>query len=65
MPENLYRTWCEVSLDAITHNLNEFKRIAPNAKIMAVVKADAYGHGVQEVSRTLRTPGRMLWRWHL
>jgi alanine racemase len=57
MPENLYRTWCEVSLDAITHNLNEFKRIAPNAKIMAVVKADAYGHGVQEVSRTFADSG--------
>lgn len=57
MGENLYRTWCEVSLDAITHNLNKFRGIAPTAKIMAVVKADAYGHGVQEVSRTLADSG--------
>lgn len=57
MGENLYRTWCEVSLDAITHNLEQFRGIAPTAKIMAVVKADAYGHGVQEVSRTLADSG--------
>ncbi len=57
MGENLYRTWCEVSLDAITHNLSEFRRLAPAAKVMAVVKADAYGHGVSEVSRTLADSG--------
>lgn len=57
MADNLYRTWCEVSLDAITHNLGEFRRIAPTAKIMAVIKADAYGHGVSEVSRTLADSG--------
>lgn len=58
MSENLYRTWCEVSLDAITHNLNQFKSILPEkTRVMAVVKADAYGHGVQEVSRALADSG--------
>ena len=64
MPENLYRTWCEVSLDAITHNLNEFKRIAPNAKIMAVVKATLTGTAFRKF-QGLCGLGRMLWRWHL
>lgn len=57
MWENIYRTWCEVSLDALVHNLNQFKKLAPNKKIMGVVKADAYGHGVFEVSRTLMDNG--------
>jgi len=58
MAENLYRTWCEVSLDALTHNLDEFKSILkPQTRIMAVVKADAYGHGAYEVARTLLDNG--------
>jgi len=57
MSENIYRTWCEVSLDAMAHNLSEFRRVAPDKKIMAVVKADAYGHGVFEISRTLADSG--------
>lgn len=36
------RTWAEVDLDAIAHNIKEIRKITnPNAKIMAVVKADA------------------------
>ena len=40
------RTWAEVDLDAIAHNIKEIRKITnPNAKIMAVVKADAqFGH---------------------
>ncbi|MDR0405839.1 MAG: alanine racemase [Clostridiales bacterium] len=57
MSESVYRAWCEVSLDAITYNLKQFRELASDAKIMAVVKADAYGHGVQEVSRTLADSG--------
>ena len=34
------RTWAEVDLDAIAHNIKEIRKITnPNAKIMAVVKA--------------------------
>jgi len=44
--------WAEVDLSAIVHNLNEVKRLAgPLARIMAVVKADAYGHGAVPVAR--------------
>ncbi len=41
-----YRTFAAVNLSAIEHNLNELKScIKPGVKAMAVVKADAYGHG--------------------
>jgi alanine racemase len=52
------RTWAEVDLDAIAHNIREIRKITnPNAQIMAVVKADAYGHGFLEVTRTLLENG--------
>ena len=36
-----------INLDALTHNLAEVRRlVGPAVKIMAVVKADAYGHGL-------------------
>ncbi|UUZ81316.1 alanine racemase [Paenibacillus sp. P26] len=39
-------TWAEISLDAITHNCLLFKAQLPaRCKLMAVVKADGYGHG--------------------
>lgn len=52
------RTWAEVNLDAIAHNIREIRKTTnPNAQIMAVVKADAYGHGFLEVTRTLLENG--------
>ena len=52
------RTWAEVDLDAIAHNIREIRKITnPNAQIMAVVKADAYGHGFLEVTKTLLENG--------
>lgn len=48
------RTYVEVDLDAIRHNIGEIRRnVAEGTKIMAVVKADGYGHGAVMVSRTL------------
>ncbi len=44
--------WAEVDLKSIAHNVRELRRItSPEARLMAVVKANAYGHGVKEVSR--------------
>ena len=44
--------YAEINLDAIRHNLTEIRRhINSNAKLCAVVKANAYGHGAIEVSR--------------
>jgi alanine racemase len=44
--------WAEVDLEAIAHNVRELRRITGSgAGLMAVVKANAYGHGVIEVTR--------------
>ncbi len=44
------RTWAEIDLGAIRHNVRALKRRARGARLMAVVKADAYGHGAVPVS---------------
>ena len=44
--------WCEVSLGAVQHNALEARRfMAPGCQLMAVVKADAYGHGAIECAK--------------
>ncbi|MCX7710265.1 MAG: alanine racemase [Clostridia bacterium] len=54
----LNRAWAEISLDHIAHNVREIRRITnKNAEILGVVKADAYGHGVMAVARTLLDNG--------
>ncbi len=46
-------TWAQVDLDAIAHNVRELKKlIGDRAQLMAVVKANAYGHGAVPVART-------------
>ncbi len=48
------RTYVSVDLGAVRHNMEEARRnIRGETKIMAVVKADAYGHGAVEVSHAL------------
>lgn len=50
----MLRSWVEVDLDAILHNLGALKSYAaPGTKVMAVVKADAYGHGAAAVVNAL------------
>ena len=39
---------------AITHNLNRVKELAPTSKVLAMVKANAYGHGVAAVLPALQ-----------
>lgn len=47
-------TWIEIDLNAVAHNLTAIKgKVGRAAKILAVVKADAYGHGAVKVSQTL------------
>jgi len=53
-----YPVWAEIDLGAIAHNVKEIRRVAvPTAKVMAVVKANGYGHGAVEVSRTALANG--------
>ena len=44
-----------VHLSALAHNLARVRRAAPDAKVWAVVKANAYGHGIERVFEALRS----------
>ena len=55
---SLHRAWVEVDHAALRHNLAVLRRLAgPEKQVIAVVKANAYGHGALEVSRTLLDGG--------
>ncbi len=50
-------TWAEVDLDAMANNVRLLANIAAPSKIMAVLKADAYGHGMLKAARTVLNNG--------
>lgn len=53
MTQRLRPTWLEIDLGVIARNTQMLRaRTTPGAQLMAVVKADAYGHGAAEVSGT-------------
>ncbi len=45
-------TWAEINLAALRHNLQLIQQTVQPAKVIAIVKANAYGHGIIRVSRT-------------
>ena len=48
------RTWAEINLDNIEYNFHSIKKAIRNdCKIMAVIKADAYGHGAVYIAQKL------------
>ncbi|OGO36170.1 MAG: alanine racemase [Chloroflexi bacterium RBG_16_57_11] len=58
-------TWAEIDLEAITFNLQAFKRhIGERVKLIAVVKANAYGHGAVPVARVALEAGAELLAVH-
>jgi len=46
-------TTARIDMDALRHNLARIRSAAPGAKVMAVVKADGYGHGLERVAQAL------------
>jgi len=50
-------TWVETDLGAIRHNLRQLLALAGGAAVMAVVKANAYGHGAEGVARAALQAG--------
>ena len=55
---NGYLTWAEIDLKAIARNVQAVKkRLDPTVGVMAVVKANAYGHGAVEVARAALAAG--------
>ena len=52
------RNWAVIDLTAVEHNLKQVRALLPSrTRIMGVVKADAYGHGLVPVSRALKRAG--------
>ena len=60
MTDYTRRTWVDIDLDAIQHNLNMIRQRTDGAEIMCIVKADAYGHGVEHIALEYQ---RMGIRW--
>ena len=56
--QNLLRpTWAEISLPRLRRNFEYVRRVAGPRRVMAVVKADAYGHGAVTIAKTLADAG--------
>ena len=54
LEQQIHQTVLEINLDAIAHNLNEFRRhLNPGTRIMVMVKAFAYGAGPAEIAALL------------
>jgi len=50
--------WAEINLDNLAHNIKEVRRITDSkTQIIAVVKADGYGHGATMVAKTFLEQG--------
>jgi len=51
-------TWAKIDLDALAHNFHLIRnRVGKEVKVLAAVKADAYGHGAVECARRLAAEG--------
>lgn len=46
-----------IDLQALHHNVEQVKRLAPTSKVMAVLKANAYGHGLERIAVALAEQG--------
>lgn len=57
MFRHLRPVWAEIDLDKLAHNMREIKRASQSKGIIAVVKADAYGHGAVDVAPVLLENG--------
>ena len=56
MTKNGYSTWLEISQDAIRNNVRQMLNVS-QTRVMAVVKADGYGHGALAVARAATEAG--------
>lgn len=55
---HLNAVWAEIDLSAVSHNVREFRRLlAPGCRLLVAVKANAYGHGLLEVSARVLAAG--------
>jgi alanine racemase len=58
MDRDRYLSWVEISEQALSNNIRRFKEhIGRDVRLAAVLKANAYGHGLEETSRIARKAG--------
>jgi alanine racemase len=50
-------TWAEINLDALHSNYLKVLKLAPQSRVLAVVKSDGYGHGAAMISKELQEAG--------
>ena len=43
------RSWAEINLDNLRYNINTLKSLAGKSEVMPVIKANAYGHGLEKI----------------
>ncbi len=56
MDTNGYSTWLEIDLGALANNYKELTRIC-QTPVMAVIKANAYGHGLEKIAQEVKKAG--------
>ena len=56
METQVYSTWLEIDLDAIRNNIRAIRR-RTNTEVMAVIKANGYGHGALQVAQAATEAG--------
>lgn len=55
MAESTQRAWATIDGNALKKNLGRVRALCPDSKIIPVIKANAYGHGMVEMARCLAT----------
>ena len=56
------RCWAEININNLYENIKELEKITLKEKIMAVIKANAYGHGMTEICKALIKIGIKNWK---
>lgn len=60
MSTSQHRTWATIDLQALKKNLGQVRSRCAESKIVPVIKANAYGHGMEQVARTLKAANTKL-----
>lgn len=55
--ENQFDTWIELNIDNLNHNISEVRKKINGRPIMAVIKCNAYGHGLVEIASSMALQG--------
>lgn len=55
--EDQFDTWVELNIDNLNHNISEVRKKIDGRPIMAVIKCNAYGHGIVEIAQSMALEG--------